>query len=88
MYMNAYMPNPRCLSPTQTSYRSRILAARSAFTKACPAPTSAWHMLGATVQLAGVGFWNPVRTTLGALGNGGELRPVTHFFFRAAAGNP
>lgn len=79
MYMNAYMPNPRCLSPTQTSYRGRILAARSAFTKACPAPTSAWQMLGATVRLDGVGFWNPVRTTLGALGNGGELRPVTHF---------
>ena len=38
-YMNAYMPNPSCLSPTQTSDRSRILAARSAFTKACPAPT-------------------------------------------------
>ena len=78
-YMNAYMPNPNCLSPTQTSYRSRILAARSAFTKACPTPTPAWQMLGATVQLAGVGFWNPVKTTLGALGNGAELRPVTHF---------
>jgi hypothetical protein len=34
-------------------------------------------MLGATVQLAGIGFWNPVRTTLGALGNGAELRPAT-----------
>ena len=77
MYMNAYMPNPNCLSPTQTSDRSQILAARSAFTKACPAPTSAWQMLGATVHLAGIGFWNPVRTTLGALGNGAELRPVT-----------
>ena len=78
-YMNAYMPNPRCLSPTETSYRAHILAARTAFTKACPAPTSAWQLLGATVQLAGVGFWNPVRTTLGALGNGAELRPVTRF---------
>ena len=77
MYMNAYMPNPNCLSPTQTSDRSQIFAARSAFTKACPAPTAAWQMLGATVQLAGVGFWNPVKTTLGALGNGAELRPVT-----------
>jgi hypothetical protein len=79
MYMNAYMPNPNCLSSTQTSDRSRILAARWAFTKVCPTPTSAWQMLGATVELAGVGFWNPVRTTLGALGNGAELRPVTHF---------
>ena len=58
---------------------SRIMAARSAFTKACPAPTSGWQMLGATVQLAGIGFWNPVKTTLGALGNGAELRPVTYF---------
>ena len=79
MYMNAYMPNPNCLSPTQTSDRSQILAARTAFTKACPAPTPTWQMLGATVQLAGIGFWNPVRTTLGALGNGAELRPVTYF---------
>ena len=77
MYMNAYMPNPKCLSPTTTSDRSKILAARSAFTKACLAPTSAWQMLGATVKLAGIGFWNPVKTTLGALGNGAELRPVT-----------
>ena len=79
MYMNAYMPNPNCLSPTQTSDRSRIIAARSAFTKACPAPTATWQMLGATVQLAGIGFWNPIKTTLGALGNGAELRPVTYF---------
>ena len=79
MFMNAYMPNPNCLSPTQTSDRTRILAARSAFIKACRRPSSAWQMLGATVQLAGVGFWNPVRTTLGALGNGAELRPVTYF---------
>jgi hypothetical protein len=79
MYMNAYMPNPKCLSPTQTINRSHILAARLAFTKACPPPTSAWQMLGATVQLAGIGFWNPVKTTLGALGNGAELRPVTYF---------
>jgi hypothetical protein len=78
-YMNAYMPNPKCLSPTKTSYRSQILAARKAFTRACPPPTPAWQLLGATVQLTGVGFWNPVRTTLGALPNGAELRPVTSF---------
>jgi hypothetical protein len=78
-YMNAYMPNPKCLSPTKTSYRAQILAARAAFLKACPAPTSAWQLLGATVQLAGVGFWNPMKTTLGALQNGAELRPVTRF---------
>ena len=78
-YMNAYMPNPNCLSPTQTIDRTKILAARSAFTKACPAPTPAWQLLGATVQLAGVGFWNPVKTTAGALGNGAELRPITRF---------
>jgi hypothetical protein len=79
MYMNAYMPNPNCLSPTQTRDRTRILRARSAFTKACPAPTPAWQLLGATAQLAGVGFWNPVKTTPGALRNGAELRPITHF---------
>ena len=78
-YMNAYMPNPNCLSPTQAMSRAKILAARSAFTKACPAPTPAWQLLGATVQLAGVGFWNPVKTTPGALRNGAELRPTTRF---------
>jgi hypothetical protein len=76
MYMNAYMPNPKCLSTT-TLFRGQIVAARKSFTKACPAPTPAWQILGASVTLSGVGFWNPVKTTLGALGNGAELRPVT-----------
>jgi hypothetical protein len=78
MYMNAYMPNPKCLSAS-TLFRSHILAARDAFTKACPAPTPAWQMLGASVTLTGTGYWNPVKTTLGALGNGAEIRPITGF---------
>jgi hypothetical protein len=77
-YMNAYMPNPKCLSPTEAIARTKILAARSAFLKACPTPTPAWQLLGATARLAGVGFWNPVKTTPGALANGAELRPITH----------
>ena len=78
MYMNAYMPNPQCLSST-TRGRASILAARTAFTSVCPAATPDWQPLGATVALTGVGFWNPLKTTLGALGNGAELRPVTGF---------
>ena len=78
MYMNAYMPNPKCLSKT-TRGRASILAARTAFTKVCPAATPAWQPLGATAKLTGVGFWNPVKTTIGALGNGAELRPITGF---------
>ena len=77
-YMNAYMPNPNCLSKN-TRDRADIVAARSAFTKACGLPAPTWKTLGATVTIAGVGFWNPVKTTLGALGNGAELRPVTSF---------
>jgi len=84
-YMNAYMPNPKCLSKS-TRGRTDILAARTAFTKACPAATAAWQTLGATVQLSGVGFWNPVKTTLGALGNGAELRPVTRFTLMEGCG--
>lgn len=84
-YMNAYMPNPRCLSK-KTRGRADILAARTAFTTACPAPTAAWQTLGATVKLSGVGFWNPVKTTLGALGNGAELRPVTGFSLMQGCG--
>lgn len=76
MYMNAYLPNPHCVS-SKALYRDQILAARNAFRSACPAPTAAWQPLGATVTLTGVGFWNPVKTTLGALGNGAEIRPVT-----------
>jgi hypothetical protein len=85
MYMNAYMPNPQCLSKT-TRGRASILAARDAFTKICPAPTTAWQLLGATVELAGVGFWNPVKTTPGALPNGAELRPVTGFTMKEGCG--
>ena len=76
-YMNAYLPNPSCLSTT-TRGRAQIVAARNAF-GACPAPTADWQPLGATVQLSGVGFWNPSRSTQGALANGAELRPVTGF---------
>lgn len=76
-YMNAYMPNPHCLS-SRTRERSAILAARKAFVRHCPVVTTAWQLLGATVDVSGVGFWNPVRTTRGALPNGAELRPVTN----------
>lgn len=75
-YMNAYMPNPNCLSH-RTRERSAILAARKTFTSHCPHATTAWQLLGATVDVTGVGFWNPVHTTRGALANGAELRPVT-----------
>ncbi len=74
-YMDAYLPNPKCL-PSTTRGRTQILAARSAFGR-CPAPTAGWQPLGVTVQLTGVGFWNPLHTTKGALPTGAELRPVT-----------
>ncbi len=77
-YMNAYMPNPNCLSKN-TRDRTDILAARTALTKACGAPAATWKTLGATVTISGVGFWNPAKTTKGALANGAELRPVTSF---------
>ena len=74
-YMNAYLPAAQCL-PTATRGRAQILAARNAVLKDCPAATTNWQMLGATAKVAGVGFFNPVRTTLGALKNGAELRPL------------
>lgn len=75
-YMNAYIPASACL-PKTTRGRAQILAARTALTTACVVPTTAWQQLGATVQLTGVGFWNPAHTTKGSLPNGAELRPVT-----------
>ncbi len=77
-YMNAYLPNPKCLSK-QTRGRAQILAARKTFTTSCQPATKQWQFLGATARLTGVGYWNPVRTTKGALPNGAELRPLTGF---------
>lgn len=74
-YMNAYMPSPQCL-PAKARGRAQMLAARNAFLKQCPAPTNQWQPLGATADIAGVGFFNPVKTTAGALKNGAELRPL------------
>lgn len=74
-YMNAYLPAASCL-PTKARGRAQILAARNAFLKGCPAPTNNWQPLGATADVAGVGFFNPVKTTAGALKNGAELRPL------------
>ena len=55
-----------------------MIAARHAFTDHCPRPTAQWQLLGASVDVSGVGFWNSVRTTRGALPNGAELRPLTN----------
>jgi hypothetical protein len=74
-YMNAYMPSAQCL-PSKARGRAQMLAARNKFLKQCPAVTANWRMLGATADLTGVGFWNPVKTTIGALKNGAELRPL------------
>jgi hypothetical protein len=74
-YMNAYLPSPQCM-PKTTRGRAQIVATRNAFLKQCPAPTVNWQPLGATAQLSGVGFWNPVKTTAGASKNGAELRPL------------
>jgi hypothetical protein len=76
MYMDAYLSNPTCLS-SSTRARAEIVGARNAFTSKCPAPQAAWQPLGATVQVTGVGYWNALKTTKGALPNGAELRPVT-----------
>jgi hypothetical protein len=75
LYMNAYMPSASCL-PSKARGRAQMLATRNGFLKQCPAPTGNWTPLGATAEITGVGFWNPVRTTAGASKNGAELRPL------------
>ncbi|MES1248163.1 MAG: hypothetical protein ABUS54_10865 [Actinomycetota bacterium] len=77
-YMNAYLPNPHCLG-AKARDRTGMIAARKQLTDHCPTVTASWQLLGATVELGGVGFWNPTRSTRGALPNGAELRPVTNF---------
>jgi hypothetical protein len=77
MSMDAYLPNPHCLWQ-RTRDRTGMVAARRAFTDHCPHATAQWQLLGASVDISGVGFWNSVRTTRGALPNGAELRPLTN----------
>jgi hypothetical protein len=75
-YMNAYLPNPLCLGPRSRA-RAQIVAARDALKSRCPLAVPAWRLIGVTVDVEGVGFWNPARNTRGALPNGAELRPLT-----------
>jgi hypothetical protein len=77
-YMNAYLPNPTCLG-ARARDRTGMIAARKELTSRCPVVKPSWELLGITVELAGVGFWNPSRVTRGALPNGAELRPLTNF---------
>ena len=76
-YMDAYLPNPHCLGPNARD-RTGMIAARKQLTSRCPRVTAPWLLVGLTVDIGGVGFWNPNRDTRGALSNGAELRPVTN----------
>ena len=74
-YMNAYLPSAACTTTNKT-LRTAMTKARNGFVKTCPAATGDWQLLGAHAVLFGVGFWNPAKTTSGALPNGAELRPL------------
>jgi hypothetical protein len=76
-FMNAYLPAAQCLGPRARN-RTGMLAARKSLVSNCPRVTAAWQLVGITVELGGVGFWNPSTATRGALANGAELRPVTN----------
>jgi hypothetical protein len=76
-FMNAYLPAAQCLGPRARN-RTGMLAARKSLVSDCPRVTVPWQLVGITVELAGVGFWNPSTATRGALPNGAELRPVTN----------
>jgi hypothetical protein len=74
-YMNAYLPSAACMTANATLHKA-LVNARNGLVKHCSAPTADWQLLGAHAVLFGVGFWNPVKTTPGALPNGAELRPL------------
>jgi hypothetical protein len=74
-YMNAYIPSTACMT-SNAKLRKAMVGARNGFLKNCQAPTGSWQMLGAHAVIFGVGYWNPVKTTQGALQNGAELRPL------------
>ena len=86
-YINAYLANPHCLT-AKTRDRTGIVSARRSFTSHCPPATANWQLLGASVDLAGVGYWNPSTVTRGALPNGAELRPLTNFKIVSGCGVP
>ena len=72
-YINAYLPNPACLGKKARD-RTGMIAARRQLISHCPAVTPAWQLLGVTVDVGGVGFWNPSHVTRGA-----QPRPLTNF---------
>jgi hypothetical protein len=74
-YMNAYVPGTSCMT-SNPKLRKALIGARSGFLKHCPAPANEWKLLGAHAAIWGLGFWNPVKTTMGALKSGAELRPL------------
>jgi hypothetical protein len=84
-YMNAYLPSTGCMTANATLHKA-LVNARNGFVKHCPAPTNDWQLLGARAVLYGVGFWNPVNTTPGALPNGAELRPLVGFTITQGCG--
>jgi hypothetical protein len=86
-YMNAYLANPNCLTPG-SRMREEIVAARQMLKAHCPQVTASWQLLGISVELEGVGFWNPLRSTKGALPNGAELRPITNLKIASGCGIP
>jgi hypothetical protein len=86
-YMDAYLANPQCLSGTSRE-RQQMVAARQELVGNCARPTASWQFLGISAIITGVGYWNPVRTTKGALSNGAELRPLTGFQIVSGCGFP
>ena len=86
-FMDAYLPAKQCLG-TRARARGAMLDARSELTSNCQRVTAAWQLVGLTVDVAGVGFWNPTTTTRGALPNGAELRPVTSLKVVVGCGRP
>jgi hypothetical protein len=86
-YMNAYLPSTSCMTSNKT-LRKAMIGARNGLLKPCPAPTAGWQLLGAHAVVFGVGFWNPVKTTMGALANGAELRPLVGLTITQGCGKP
>ena len=84
-FMNAYLPAAACLGPRARN-RTGMLAARNSLVSKCPRVTVPWQLVGITVEIGGVGFWNPSTATRGALQNGAELRPVTNLKVVAGCG--
>jgi len=73
------LPSPRCYSVAVSPYRSAMIHARRALTRACGGVGRRQRRIVGTATVTGVGFWDSRHGQYGVARNGIELHPVLDF---------